>query len=67
MGYGLVKNEMGSDPTRAAAIVFFNGPRDKVKMLVWDADGYVIYAKRLERADGANSAARTKTTVFYSI
>ena len=46
---GLVKNEMGSDPTSGSVFVFFNGPRDKVKMLVWDVDGYVIYAKRLER------------------
>ena len=46
---GLVKNEMGSDPTSGCVFIFFNGPRDKVKMLVWDVDGYVIYAKRLER------------------
>jgi len=46
---GLVKNEMGANPTNGSVYVFFNGPRDKVKMLVWDVDGYVIYAKRLEK------------------
>lgn len=29
--------------------IFFNKDRDKVKLLVWDADGYVMYHKRLER------------------
>ena len=46
---GVVRNEMGTAPTSGDVFVFFNVPRDKVKMLVWDVDGYVIYAKRLEK------------------
>jgi acylphosphatase len=46
---GLVTNELERNPRDGSVYIFFNGPRDKVKMLVWDRDGYVIYSKRLER------------------
>jgi hypothetical protein len=46
---GLVRNELGSDPMSGDVYIFFNGSRRTVKMLVWDRDGYVVYAKRLEK------------------
>lgn len=46
---GLVRNEMKCDPRSEEVYVFFNGTRDKVKILVWDRDGFVIYSKRLEK------------------
>ena len=46
---GLVVNELGRQPLDGSVYVFFNTMRDKVKLLVWDTDGYVIYSKRLER------------------
>lgn len=46
---GLVINELGRQPLDGSVYVFFNNLRDKVKLLVWDIDGYVIYSKRLER------------------
>jgi transposase len=46
---GLVLNEIQRQPTDGSVYVFFNATRDKVKMLVWDIDGYVIYCKRLEK------------------
>jgi transposase len=46
---GLVTNELQRLPTDGSVYVFFNTVRDKVKILIWDCDGYVIYAKRLER------------------
>jgi len=46
---GIVRNELGEDPTSGSVYVFFNKTRKLVKMLVWDRDGYVIYGKRLER------------------
>jgi transposase len=46
---GIVTNEMGRRPTDGSVYIFFNGTRDKVKMLIWDVDGYVIYGKRLEK------------------
>jgi transposase len=46
---GIVQNEMNRRPTDGSVYIFFNGTRDKVKMLIWDVDGYVIYGKRLEK------------------
>ena len=46
---GLVINELERQPSDGSVYVFFNSTRDKVKLLVWDLDGYVIYNKRLER------------------
>jgi transposase len=46
---GLVRNELGADPMNGDVYIFFNDTRRNVKMLVWDRDGFVVYAKRLER------------------
>jgi transposase len=46
---GLIRNELKSDPRSGEVYVFFNSNRDKIKILVWDRDGYVLYSKRLER------------------
>lgn len=46
---GVVTNDMSGKATDGSVYVFFNKMRDKVKMLVWDKDGFVIYSKRLER------------------
>lgn len=46
---GLVRNELGEDPTSGSVYVFFNRTRRLMKMLVWDQDGFVIYSKRLEK------------------
>lgn len=46
---GLVRNELHENPLSGDVFVFFNRNRRLVKMLIWDKDGYVIYAKRLER------------------
>lgn len=46
---GIVRNEMGSNPTSGDVYVFFNRTRHLMKMLVWDHDGFVIYSKRLEK------------------
>ena len=46
---GLVRNELGSDPLSGAVYVFFSKSRQTVKLLMWEGDGFVVYAKRLER------------------
>lgn len=46
---GLVTNELNLNVTDGKVYVFFNSMRDKIKLLVWDSDGYVLYLKRLER------------------
>ena len=46
---GSVRNLMDDNPLSGFVFIFFNKPRDKIKLLVWDKDGYVLYQKRLER------------------
>lgn len=46
---GVVRHLLEDNPQSGYVFVFFNKDRDKVKLLVWDLDGYVMYHKRLER------------------
>ena len=45
----LVKNSFRKDPFSEAVYVFCNKKRDRIKILEWDADGFWVYFKRLER------------------
>ena len=46
---GLVRQHFDSTPLSGDLYVFINRRRDKIKILYWDADGFVLYYKRLER------------------
>lgn len=46
---GLIRNELGKDPMSGELFVFFCRARKRVKILLWDDDGYAMYQKRLER------------------
>ena len=46
---GLVRNEMNLDPLNGVVYIFFNKPRNLVKLLMWDTTGFAIYHKRLLR------------------
>ena len=45
----LVSSFLGENPLSGALFVFLNRPRNRVKILFFDRDGYVIYMKRLEK------------------
>ena len=45
---GEVNNFLSKSPTDGALFVFLNARRDKVKLLLWDKDGYWLFYKRLE-------------------
>lgn len=56
---GLVRNELGKDPMSGELFIFFCRSRRRIKILLWDEDGYALYQKRLERGtfevpDGAS-------------
>jgi transposase len=46
---GLVRQELGRNPADGAVYLFINRRRDRMKMLVWEPDGFMMYYKRLER------------------
>ena len=44
----LVEAELDGDIYGGALFVFVSKQRDKIKILTWDAGGFVVYYKRLE-------------------
>jgi transposase len=62
---GLVRNELGRDPTNGEVFVFLNRTRTCIKLLHWESGGFVLYYKRLEKGtftpplpEGKNTALR---------
>ena len=46
---GLVHAELGRRQISGEVFIFVNHQRDKIKLLHWEAVGFVLYYKRLER------------------
>jgi transposase len=45
----LVRSQFGEDPLSGSMYVFFSRRGDRVRVLYWDRDGYVLIMKRLEK------------------
>jgi transposase len=50
---GLVTTHFGMNPICGHIFVFFSRRRDRMKVLFWEADGFALYYKRLERGSYA--------------
>lgn len=46
---GLVRNVLGKNPLSGDVFIFVNRRRDRMKVLVWERGGFVLYCKLLER------------------
>ncbi len=46
---GEIQSYLQSDPLSGALFVFYNRRRDRLKMIVWDNDGFWMFYKRLEQ------------------
>jgi transposase len=45
----LVEQEMMLSPSMEALFVFCNRGRDKIKLLCWERNGFIVWYKRLEK------------------
>lgn len=45
----LAREVIQQDPTSGALFAFINARRNKLKLLVWEKNGFIIWYKRLER------------------
>lgn len=44
----MTRSQLLQDPFSGHLFIFFNRPRDRVKILFWDRSGFCLYYKRLE-------------------
>jgi transposase len=47
--YGLVRDQLGQDPSSGHLFLFSNRTRTRLKALMWDGSGLWVCAKRLEK------------------
>jgi len=45
----IIRDQFHDDPFAGDMFVFHNGTRDRIKLLVWDRNGFWLMYKRLER------------------
>jgi transposase len=58
---GLVNNHLPNSPLSGTVYIFINKRRDRIKMLVWDGDGFWLFYKRLEKGRFQTLPARAET------
>lgn len=58
----VVRQHLEADPLSGHVFVFRNRKSDRIKLLYWDEDGYVIVYKRLEAGTFAFPAADSHPT-----
>jgi transposase len=46
---GLIKSDFSKDPLDGSVYIFINRRRDRMKMLVFEQGGFMMYYKRLEQ------------------
>lgn len=65
---GIVRNELGREPSDGSLFLFINRRQDRIKILCWDQDGWLLWYKRLEQGTferierGEDAAARIDAT-----
>ena len=72
--YALARDRIGEDPLSGHLFVFRSRRGDRLKILHWDRDGFVLWYKRLEegvfklpRAEGAKQALELRASELAMI
>ena len=45
----IVQHDLGEDPLSGTLFVFINKARDKLKILTWEKNGFIVWYKRVEQ------------------
>jgi transposase len=61
---GIVSNELGRDPVSGEVFIFLNRHRNLIKLLHWEAGGFVMYYKRLEKGTFTPPAIEAGSTLI---
>jgi len=56
----IVRDHFADDPFDGSLFVFFNKRRDRIKLLLWDRNGFWLFYKRLERGTFRATKGRGK-------
>lgn len=64
---GIVTNQLGLDPLNGSVYIFINRNRDRMKMLVYEQGGFMLYYKRLEqgRFEALESTQHNRLSIKY--
>jgi len=63
---GLVRQYMARELLSGDVFVFINKRKDKIKLLVWDRTGFVIYYKQLEKGTFELPRGKSGTELFWT-
>jgi transposase len=64
---GIVRQALGRDPLSGDLFVFRNRSSARIKILFWDVNGLVLYAKRLEQGTFRWPQAHERSIALSSV
>jgi len=61
----IVRDQLEADPLDGSLFAFFNKRRDRIKLLLWDRNGFWLFYKRLERGtfEGLRSSGTQRLAI----
>jgi len=63
---GIVSNELAADVLSGDVYIFINKKRDRIKMLIWDRNGFWILYKRLEKGSFQRLISKDSKGIYIS-